>query len=54
LGVKRQVQVGAHISAQVVRNSEGKFLKFSEHSAFAGKVLRLSSGGQPPHSKQKF
>ena len=54
LGVKRQVQVGAHVSAQVVRNSEGKFLKFSEHSAFAGKVLRFSSGGQPPHSEQKF
>lgn len=54
LGVKRQVQVGAHVSAQVVRNSEGKFLKFSEHSAFAGKVLRFSSGSQPPHSEQKF
>jgi hypothetical protein len=54
LGIKRQVQVGAHVSAQVVRNSEGKFLKFSEHSAFAGKVLRFSSGGHPPHNAQKF
>jgi hypothetical protein len=54
MGVKRQVQVGAHVSAQVVRNSEGMLLKFSEHSAFAGKVLNLPNGGHPPHSKQKF
>jgi hypothetical protein len=26
LGVKRQVQVGAHVSAQVIRNSEGMLL----------------------------
>lgn len=54
LGVKRQVQVGAHVSAQVIRNSEGMLLKFSEHSAFAGKVLKLQGGSHPPHSKQKF
>jgi len=54
LGVKRQVQVGAHVSAQVIRNSEDMLLKFSEHSAFAGKVLNLPNGGHPPHSKQKF
>jgi hypothetical protein len=54
MGVKRQVQVGAHVSAQVVRNSAGMLLKFSEHSAFAGKVLNLPNGGHPPHSKQKF
>lgn len=54
LGVKRQVQVGAHVSAQVIRNSEGMLLKFSEHSAFAGKVLNLPNGGHPPHSKQQF
>lgn len=54
MGVKRQVQVGAHVSAQVIRNSEGMLLKFSEHSAFAGKVLNLPNGGHPPHSKQKF
>jgi hypothetical protein len=54
LGVKRQVQVGAHISAQVIRNSEGMLLKFSEHSAFAGKVLMFQSGGYPPHNSQKF
>lgn len=41
LGVKRQVQVAAHISAQVIRNSEGKMLKFSKQSAFAGQVLKV-------------
>ena len=41
LGVKRQVQVAAHISAQVIRNSEGKLLRFSEQSAFAGQVLKV-------------
>src|SRR5260221_729353 len=41
LGVKRQVHVAAHISAQVIRDSGGKLLKFSEQSAFAGKLLRV-------------
>jgi hypothetical protein len=41
MGVKRQVQVGAHVSAQIVQDSRGKLLRFSEHSVFAGKVLRL-------------
>ena len=54
MGVKRQVQVGAHVSAQVIRNSEGMLLKFSEHSAFAGKVLKLQGGGHPLATKQKF
>jgi len=40
MGVKRQVQVGAHVSAQVIQDSRGKLLKFSERSVFAGKVLR--------------
>jgi len=44
LGIKRQVQVAAHVSAQVIRNSEGRLLKFSRHSAFAGKVLLLRRG----------
>jgi hypothetical protein len=48
MGVKRQVQVGAHTSAQVIRDSQGKLLKFSEHSAFSGKVLRLHSGDRSP------
>jgi len=54
LGVKRQVQVGAHVSAQVIRNSDGMLLRFSEHSAFAGKVLKFQNGGFPPHQRQKF
>jgi hypothetical protein len=44
LGVKHQVQVAAHASAQVIRNSEGRLLRFSKHSAFAGKVLQLPNG----------
>ena len=40
MGVKRQVQVGAHVSAQIVRSSQGKLLRFSQHSVFAGKVLK--------------
>jgi len=54
LGVKRQVQVAAHVSAQVIRDSDGWLLKFSEQSAFAGKVLRLPSGSYPPPSTHVF
>ncbi len=54
LGVKRQVQVAAHVSAQVIRSSEGRLLRFSEHSAFAGKVLRLPGGDYPPQDRPKF
>ena len=54
MGIKRQVQVGAHVSAQVIRNSEGMLLKFGEHSAFSGKVLSLPGGGHSPLNKQKF
>jgi hypothetical protein len=54
LGVKRQVQVAAHVSAQVIRNSEGRLLKFSEQSAFAGKVLQLPGGDYLPHDRPKF
>jgi hypothetical protein len=50
LGIKRQVQVAAHVSAQVIRDSTGWLLKFSEQSAFAGKVLRLPGGGCPSPS----
>lgn len=42
LGTKRQVKVAAHISAQVIQNDEGKLLKFSQQSAFAGKILKLA------------
>lgn len=39
MGVKKQVQVAAHTSAKVIRNSDGMLLKFSPVSAFAGKQL---------------
>jgi hypothetical protein len=42
LGIKRQVQVAAHVSAQVLQDSGGKVLKFSEQSAFAGLLLRIA------------
>ena len=45
LGVKRQVQVAAHVSAQVIRDSGDKLLKFSEQSAFAGLLLRVAGDG---------
>lgn len=51
MGIKRQVQVGAHISAQVIRNSEGTLLRFSDHSAFAGKVLAISGASLPGRSQ---
>lgn len=54
LGIKRQVQVAAHVSAQVIRDSDGRILRFSEHSAFAGKVLRLPSDGHPLQSRSVF
>ncbi|MBU0496109.1 MAG: hypothetical protein KKA73_01785 [Chloroflexi bacterium] len=41
MGVKRQVRVGAHVSAQVVQDSQGKMLRFSPRSVFAGRVLQL-------------
>ena len=48
LGVKRQVHVAAHVSAQVIRDSAGKLLKFSEQSAFAGQVLRIAGDHLSP------
>jgi hypothetical protein len=53
MGIKRQVRVGAHVSAQVIQDSQGKLLKFSEHSAFAGKVLRLHSCRTSPPCSRK-
>jgi hypothetical protein len=41
LSTKEMVQVAAHASAEVVRYSDGKLLRFSEQSVFAGKVLKL-------------
>jgi hypothetical protein len=48
LGVKRQVQVAAHVSAQVIQDSGGKWLQFSEQSAFAGQVLRVAGDHPSP------
>jgi len=44
LGIKRLVQVAAHVSAQVIQNSDSRLLKFSKQSVFAGKVVQLPSG----------
>jgi hypothetical protein len=41
LRIKELVHVAAHTSAEVVRNSEGKLLRFSQQSVFAGKELKL-------------
>jgi hypothetical protein len=41
MGIKKQVQVAAHTSAQVSRHPDGWLLTFSQQSAFAGKVLYL-------------
>jgi hypothetical protein len=54
LGIKRQVQVAAHVSAHVTHSSEGKLLRFSEYSAFAGKVLRLPADDRPPPATSIF
>ena len=53
LGIKRQVHVAAHVSAQVIQDSGGKLLQFSEQSAFAGQVLRVG-GDQPSPQKTNF
>jgi len=55
-GIKRQVHVGAHISAHISQSSEGKLLRFTDWSAFTGKVLRLPPSTAPPgpgKSRQK-
>lgn len=54
LGVKRQVQVAAHISAQVIRNSEGRLLKFNKQSAFAGQVIIVAYDAKSGMQKEKF
>src|SRR5438067_1781760 len=53
LGVKRQVHVAAHVSAQVIQDSGAKLLKFSEQSAFAGQVLCIA-GDHPSPQKTNF
>ncbi|MGC8960523.1 MAG: hypothetical protein ACP5OO_12230 [Chloroflexia bacterium] len=48
MGIKRQVQVAAHVSAQVSRGSEGWLLRFSETSTFAGQALKVPGGAYSP------
>jgi hypothetical protein len=48
LGIKRQVHVAAPVSAQVIEDSAGKLLKFSEQSAFAGLLLRVAGDHLSP------
>lgn len=54
LGVKRQVQVAANVSAQVIRNSEGRLLKFSRQSVFAGRILKIAHDAKSGLQKEKF
>jgi hypothetical protein len=53
LGIKRQVHVAAHVSAQVIGDSGGKLLKFSEQSTFAGQLLRVA-GDHPSPQQANF
>jgi hypothetical protein len=41
LSLKKLVHVAAHTSASVISNSDGKLLRFSDQSVFAGKELKL-------------
>ncbi len=52
LGIKRQVQVGAHVSAYISQSSDGKLLRFTDWSAFAGKVLRLPFSTAPQGNRK--
>lgn len=47
VNLKRQVQVGAHVSADVIQDADSWFLRFGECSAFAGKALKLPGCRQP-------
>jgi hypothetical protein len=52
LGIKRQVHVGAHVSGQLIEDSAGKLLKFSEQSAFAGQLLQIALDYPSPYHLQ--
>jgi hypothetical protein len=53
MGIKQQVQVAAHVSAQVIRTTEVRLLRFSEHSALAGRVLRVADHHLTPPQEPK-
>jgi hypothetical protein len=50
MGIKRQVQVAAHASANVIQNAEGMLLRFSPASALAGKSLHFRAVQSPVRS----
>jgi len=47
MGIKRQVQVAAHASANVIQNTEGMLLRFSPASSLAGKSLHFRAVDRP-------
>ena len=47
MGIKRQVQVAAHASANVIQNTDGMLLMFSPASALAGKSLHFQAVDRP-------
>jgi hypothetical protein len=49
MGIKRQVQVAAHASAQVIQNADGMLLRFSSASSLAGKSLHFRAVDRPVH-----
>jgi hypothetical protein len=50
MGIKRQVQVAAHASANVIQNAEGMLLRFSPASSLAGKSLHFRAVHSPVRS----
>lgn len=50
MGIKLQVQVAAHASANVIQNAEGMLLRFSPASALAGKSLHFRAVQSPVRS----
>mgnify|MGYP000898991323 CR=1 FL=1 len=47
MGIKRQVQVAAHASAQVIQNADGMLLRFSSASSLASKSLHFRAADRP-------
>lgn len=50
MGIKRQVQVAAHASANVIQTAEGMGLRFSPASSLAGKSLHFRAVQSPVRS----
>jgi len=47
MGLSRQVQVGAHISALVIASPQSRVLRFDLCNAFSGQVLALHLNADP-------